>query len=193
MLVFCLASIFFEQIAGLEGKEPERLAFFAQSAPPALVLPASTSILAAAHCLRDRPAALWNEPIAISCDRSYRLLDSHELLLAETQLQAQNNQALRAWCQYLEATNERLQHLAQVDELTQIANRRRFDLHFAQEWRQASRSQSWLSVIACDIDFFKAYNDTYGHPTGDLCLQRIAQAIAQSAYSTGRFSGPLWG
>jgi len=69
--------------------------------------------------------------------------------------------------------------LATFDGLTQIANRRRFDEYLEQQWRQMSRELSPISIILCDIDFFKQFNDTYGHLAGDDCLRQIAKAIAQ--------------
>jgi len=70
--------------------------------------------------------------------------------------------------------------LASFDGLTQVSNRRRFDEYLDQQWRQMAREQSPLSIVLCDIDFFKQYNDTYGHLLGDDCLKMIAQAIAQT-------------
>lgn len=70
--------------------------------------------------------------------------------------------------------------LASLDGLTQIANRRRFDEYMEQQWRQMAREHTPLSLILCDIDFFKQYNDTYGHLAGDDCLRKIAQAIAKT-------------
>jgi diguanylate cyclase (GGDEF)-like protein len=63
--------------------------------------------------------------------------------------------------------------------LTQIANRRRFDEYYNLEWRRSVREQTSLSLLLCDIDFFKKYNDYYGHQAGDECLRRVARAIAQ--------------
>ena len=77
----------------------------------------------------------------------------------------------------METTNRELRQLASVDGLTQIANRRRFDEYLDQEWRRTRHDRQPLSLILCDIDFFKAYNDTYGHQKGDRCLQQVAQAI----------------
>jgi len=77
----------------------------------------------------------------------------------------------------LQKANEELMRLAALDDLTQIANRRRFDERLADEWRRARRGGTPLSVILCDIDFFKAYNDTYGHVKGDEALYTVAQAI----------------
>jgi diguanylate cyclase (GGDEF)-like protein len=79
--------------------------------------------------------------------------------------------------QKLEAVNVELQRLATIDGLTQIANRRRFEEYLNQEWQRLKRDQRPLSLIICDVDFFKLYNDTYGHRAGDRCLQKIAQAI----------------
>jgi len=77
----------------------------------------------------------------------------------------------------LQKANAELQRLAALDDLTQIANRRRFDERLADEWRRARRDKSILAVVLCDIDFFKRYNDTYGHVKGDEALYAVAQAI----------------
>lgn len=80
----------------------------------------------------------------------------------------------------LESTNQLLQKLVSLDGLTHLANRRRFDEYFAQEWQRMTREQAPISLILCDIDFFKLYNDTYGHQAGDECLRQVAQAIDSS-------------
>jgi diguanylate cyclase (GGDEF)-like protein len=80
--------------------------------------------------------------------------------------------------QRLEATNVQLQRLAALDPLTQLANRRVFDLVLERQWRLMLRNQIPLSIIFIDVDFFKNYNDTYGHQAGDHCLFEVAQAIA---------------
>ncbi|HLO88556.1 MAG TPA: diguanylate cyclase [Nostocaceae cyanobacterium] len=79
--------------------------------------------------------------------------------------------------QQLELANQQLQNLAMVDGLTQIANRRSFDLHFTKAWNYLLREQHYLSLLLCDIDYFKQYNDTYGHAAGDTCLKLVAQAL----------------
>lgn len=83
--------------------------------------------------------------------------------------------------QHLEAANQMLQHLASIDSLTQLANRRQLDAHLDQEWRRMVREQTPLSVILCDVDCFKLYNDAYGHQAGDECLRQIAKAIHGTA------------
>lgn len=77
----------------------------------------------------------------------------------------------------LEEANRELQRLATLDGLTGVANRRRFDQYIEDEWWRMMREESPLSLILCDIDFFKKYNDTYGHQAGDACLQRVADAL----------------
>lgn len=69
-------------------------------------------------------------------------------------------------------------YLAKSDGLTQIANRRRFDEYLDYQWQQMTREQTPLSIILCDIDCFKQYNDSFGHLAGDDCLRQVAQALA---------------
>jgi len=75
----------------------------------------------------------------------------------------------------LRKANLELQRMAVLDGLTQIANRRRFDQYLQLQWAQAR--QAPLGLLLCDVDFFKQYNDSYGHPAGDRCLQLVAHAI----------------
>jgi diguanylate cyclase (GGDEF)-like protein/PAS domain S-box-containing protein len=77
----------------------------------------------------------------------------------------------------LQEANYELERLATLDGLTQVPNRRRLDIYLAQEWQRLARDQQPLSLILCDVDYFKRYNDYYGHQAGDACLQRVAQAM----------------
>ena len=77
----------------------------------------------------------------------------------------------------LRTVNEHLAALATVDALTGLANRRLFDERLAQEWRRAQRAERPLGLVMVDIDHFKSYNDTYGHPAGDACLVNVARII----------------
>lgn len=96
-----------------------------------------------------------------------------------------------------EMANEMLSLLANIDGLTQIANRRRFDVFFEESREQAIEKQQPLSLILCDIDYFKRYNDTYGHQAGDECLQYVAQAIRvvinRPRYLVARYGGEEFG
>lgn len=77
------------------------------------------------------------------------------------------------------------QNLASLDGLTQIPNRRHFDMALTNEWNRAARSATPLSVILIDVDKFKVYNDTYGHQAGDVCLQRVARALSDNLRRAG--------
>ncbi|MFC1878208.1 PAS domain S-box protein, partial [Thermodesulfobacteriota bacterium] len=79
-----------------------------------------------------------------------------------------------------EEANQKLERLATLDGLTQLANRRMFDEYLAREWYRQARHNSSLSVILCDIDYFKRYNDTYGHQAGDECLKKVADKLKDS-------------
>lgn len=102
------------------------------------------------------------------------LLRRVRLLLEKSQLQAE-----------LQAANQQLKQLVMTDPLTQLANRRRFDQALAEEWRRAFRGNSPLSLLMCDLDSFKPYNDHYGHPAGDRCLQSVAQVIGRDIHRAG--------
>ena len=80
----------------------------------------------------------------------------------------------------LREDNFRLKILSVCDSLTGISNRRNFDLYMERSWKNAIRTGKPLSLIMADIDFFKAYNDNYGHLQGDECLVRVARAISYS-------------
>ncbi|HIJ59104.1 MAG TPA: diguanylate cyclase [Nitrospirae bacterium] len=85
----------------------------------------------------------------------------------------------------LEHTNNMLQLISSQDGLTGIANRRYFDHFLSNEWRRALRNASSISLLMIDIDFFKAYNDFYGHLEGDECLKKIAQEIQKTLKRRG--------
>ncbi|PSN05824.1 hypothetical protein C7293_31195 [filamentous cyanobacterium CCT1] len=93
-------------------------------------------------------------------------------LLAQVQSQAQQ---LIATNQALEQANQQLNDLSHRDALTQIANRRYFDIVLQREWKQMGRSRLPLSLIMFDVDYFKQFNDRHGHPAGDECLVTVAQ------------------
>lgn len=80
----------------------------------------------------------------------------------------------------LTQTNSRLVHQVNIDSLTQIANRRCFDECIIREWSRCAREKEYLSLILCDVDYFKAYNDAYGHQAGDRCLHSVAKAIERA-------------
>jgi diguanylate cyclase (GGDEF)-like protein len=80
----------------------------------------------------------------------------------------------------LKKANLELERLANLDSLTQVANRRRFDEYLDCEWNHAQREKHPLSLILFDLDYFKAYNDYYGHQAGDRCLQQVSRSAASA-------------
>lgn len=138
---------------------------------------------------------LWGLLIAHQCSRP-RQWQQVEIELLE-QLVTQVGIAIQQAQLYheLKEANRKLRRLATLDSLTQLANRRRFNAYLNQEWRRLTRERagedifgntgSPLSLILCDVDFFKLYNDTYGHLAGDFCLQQIAQAIRAAVNRPG--------
>ncbi|OZH54487.1 hypothetical protein AFK68_10595 [Hydrocoleum sp. CS-953] len=93
----------------------------------------------------------------------------------------------------LKLANQRLSLLATLDGLTQIANRHRFDQYLEQEWQRMKLENLPLSLIICDLDFFKLYNDNYGSQAGDDCLKKIAKTIQEIVnipeYLVARYGG----
>ncbi|PSN17195.1 hypothetical protein C7271_19005 [filamentous cyanobacterium CCP5] len=79
----------------------------------------------------------------------------------------------------LEMANQQLTHLSIHDSLTQLLNRRAFDSALEREWQRSVRNQTPIALMLLDIDYFKLYNDTYGHPEGDNCLVQVSQALEQ--------------
>jgi two-component system chemotaxis family response regulator WspR len=89
--------------------------------------------------------------------------------------------ALEALKRELEVSNLELARISNQDALTGLANRRRFDEALDVECRRAARDRNALSLILTDVDFFKKYNDAYGHPAGDECLRRVGEALSYGA------------
>ena len=102
------------------------------------------------------------------------------ILRQQQQLTAQNYQ-LQQVKAALQQANLELERIANIDGLTQTANRRCFDDRLNAEWQQLAREQTPLSLILCDVDCFKLYNDTHGHLAGDDALRHVAKAIMQAA------------
>lgn len=123
---------------------------------------------------------------------NYRDTRNEDELDIARKLAEQNAEKARL-AEELEKANERLGELVRLDGLTNIFNRRYLDETLRNEVRRHNRTQSCLSVILCDIDYFKNYNDTYGHQAGDACLKQVAQCLQSSFNRAGdvvaRFGG----
>ena len=106
------------------------------------------------------------------------------------------SQQLKSTARQLQASkisNQLLKQLSFRDSLTKLYNRRYFDRQLNQEWFRLRRTSSYLSIILCDIDYFKQFNDTYGHQQGDICLQQVAETLSKtvrrSADIVARYGG----
>jgi diguanylate cyclase (GGDEF)-like protein/hemerythrin-like metal-binding protein len=140
------------QIARIRAGEPPAAAYAAEAAP------------------RDAgTAALLRAMTGL-----YHVLSEQNRGLAEANLNLERKVAERT--AELAELNRRLEALSQTDGLLGIANRRHFDERLGAEWRRARREQRPLSLLMIDVDYFKRYNDRYGHQAGDRCLRSVAQA-----------------
>jgi diguanylate cyclase (GGDEF)-like protein len=99
-------------------------------------------------------------------------------VIVDITAQKRVEQDLKNAHQASETANRMLETLARHDALTRLANRRHFDDTIATEFRRAARDSQPIGLIMVDLDHFKAYNDQYGHPAGDACLQLVAEAVA---------------
>jgi diguanylate cyclase (GGDEF)-like protein len=93
----------------------------------------------------------------------------------------------------LVATNDRLTVMASIDMLSGLANRRGFQSRLEFEWMKAKQYGCELSLLMIDVDHFKLFNDTYGHPEGDVCLSRLGETLAGVAAETMGFAGRYGG
>ncbi|MEA2919120.1 MAG: hypothetical protein QOJ15_11201 [Bradyrhizobium sp.] len=93
----------------------------------------------------------------------------------------------------LVATNDRLTVIASIDMLSGLANRRGFQSRLDFEWLKAQQYDNALSLLMIDVDHFKLFNDTYGHPEGDVCLSRLGETLAGIAAKTTGFAGRYGG
>ena len=105
-------------------------------------------------------------------------------MLGNTLQNIYNRKAIHTMQQELIEANRQLQKLANIDGLTGIANRRLFNSTLDKDLAQSCRKQDALSLLLIDVDFFKLYNDQYGHVAGDSVLQKVAQTLADSCVGT---------
>jgi two-component system cell cycle response regulator len=134
---------------------------------------------------RENRNSLWGMLTAYNCSgvREWQQweIDFLQHLANQVAIAIEQSQLYRQ----LAIANQKLQQLATTDGLTGIANRRQFDRVLMLEWRRLAREELPLSLIMFDIDFFKPYNDFYGHLGGDDCLRQVAGAIASSVKRAG--------
>ncbi len=126
-------------------------------------------------------SGLWGLLIAHHCAAPRRWQQSEIQFLSQLATQVGIATQQSQLYEQLKEANQQLQQLATRDGLTLLSNRRHFNESLEREWRQMERDRTPLSLILCDIDFFKPYNDTYGHQAGDECLKQVAVAIQKAS------------
>lgn len=133
------------------------------------------------HCLQQSFEAGAIDYITKPIKRIELLARLHSIrtLKAEMDRRKKRELELLRLKEELEQANRELEKLSALDGLTGVANRRAFDRCLGREWDRARRSGQPLSVVLLDIDYFKKYNDTYGHQRGDGCLISVAKAVSQ--------------
>nr|WP_319392557.1 ABC transporter substrate binding protein [uncultured Desulfobacter sp.] len=110
----------------------------------------------------------------------YKYIRQNSLLKARKALTKELEQQVNERTEKLKAANKKLRRLSNIDSLTQLYNRRYFDKGLEAEIKRLRRSTSPLSLLICDIDYFKRYNDAYGHLAGDDCIRSVAESIRTS-------------
>lgn len=126
-------------------------------------------------------SGLWGLLIAHHCAAPRRWQQSEIKFLSQLATQVGIATQQSQLYEQLKEANQQLQQLATRDGLTLLSNRRHFNEYLEREWRQMERDRTPLSLILCDIDFFKPYNDTYGHQAGDESLKQVAVAIQKAS------------
>ena len=139
-----------------------------------VVVPISVRLLSVGdpmHLIMGLMIAVFGVAMLASSDRVHRLYRDSENLRRELLSSIELSQAL--------------EHLARVDTLTGIPNRRLFEEELMKEWGRAQRDNETLAVIIADIDYFKEYNDLHGHQAGDRCLADVAQTLQRALSRPG--------
>jgi diguanylate cyclase (GGDEF)-like protein len=126
---------------------------------------------------------------ALSAGAGVYRLRTHQLRRRHAEMQ----RLVAAQTEELRLANEHLSRLSFADALTGLANRRRLDEVLDAEWRRAARQHAPLAIVMADIDAFKSYNDTLGHPVADKCLADVAEVIRQTANRAGDFAARYGG
>ena len=142
------------------------------------ILPSNTLIINAVEQYLHQASDVLEEAITVQTSpKSYQLIHTHQLLLAYAQINKLINNSLEVTYQQLEKSRKQLEKLTELDPLTNLANRSTFEKYLAQQWHKSSKLRGSLSLIMCELDYFKEYNQVSGFFSGDECLKQIAQII----------------
>lgn len=134
---------------------------------------------------------LWRllaQPIIQLAEATRHVTEGTYELIPESARRDEIGELYRAFnlmLQVVEAQQRDLTQQATIDSLTQVANRRQLERWLSEEWARSQREEQPLGLILCDIDYFKKYNDTYGHQAGDRCLHAVATVLKQALVRPG--------
>ena len=138
----------------------------------------SVAIRTSIQLTRGMISSAHNEQLIVELEKEKAYVSElNTLLQADIMEREKASSDLRMAKEQAEELAEQLMLLSSLDGLTSIANRRSFDESMRKEWNRCARDGRPLSLIICDIDYFKPYNDRYGHPAGDDCLVRVAAVL----------------
>lgn len=153
------------------------------------VFPSKTYIGKAVADSLERNVRDLSEPIVMEDQGNFFVVDTHVLLQAHARIFSKTVRKLRSEIHRSHILQEELQEAyqaaektARLDGLTGIPNRRHLDEYFAKEWQRSMRGQTPLSLILFDIDYFKGFNDTYGHQAGDDTLVQVARCLSAQTH-----------
>ncbi|MEZ4524392.1 MAG: diguanylate cyclase [Desulfobacterales bacterium] len=166
-------------MAGMNGLEFIRKLREKDPDVPLIILTVNTEISIALEAIRSGA----NDYLLKDENIQDVILISIEKNLEKNRLEMQNRRLIRE----LARKNRELEKLSLLDGLTDIPNRRWFDRIFTQEWLRAARKAGPITLIMIDIDYFKNYNDTYGHQAGDECLRKVAKSLERALKRSGDF------
>lgn len=128
------------------------------------------------------------------CERTSQLIQSNKILEEEIEERIKTEKLLELRYKELDETkekleivNKKLEKLSNLDSLTGIPNRRYLDEFLKLEWNNSKKEETPLSIIMLDIDYFKKFNDTYGHLAGDDCLKNIGEVLSKSVKKSNSF------
>lgn len=146
---------------------------------------------------KDQVLAVWLQIAALAALALALLITAMVLLgrrvIRQIALRERLQQQLLSTQTKLEAANSSLSAMAFIDGLTDLFNRRYYEQVFERELKRAFRNQAPLAVLMLDVDYFKKFNDRYGHPEGDECLKTVAQAILGAMRRSGDFAARYGG
>ena len=184
-LIFIVFALGGMSVGAIASKATSKAAFFGYTIP--MMIPPTVTFLFMGSEIgypMFGMMAIYSASISITYLQSYKLvaqgiknqLEKDELI-----------QHLKISKQHLELANEKVLVMSHTDDLTQLANRRYLDMMLEKEGARAIRSKASLAFVMIDIDFFKDYNDTFGHQQGDYCLEKIADLLRQIIKRPGDF------